>query len=291
MEDIDKMIQQSIKKAFQGAPISDPKEKNSAMRQTMQSMKETKKVEENPEVNFFDGYSAPKLEMFLDTKEEAEKEKPKKEENKEATSSGSAGGFSQPLFGKPVKRKITKPEGGFVSEEKLKGGVSDGKTLEDIAKKHNKKGDYQINDMVSSLKKQLHKGVKIEMEHTNDKDGATEIAMDHLWEDPNYYMKLNKIEATEATSSSSSGSYESPFFLAKNKKNWRGGAKPQIPGGKFVEVKKKCKTFPYCNQGDINALNIFEKEYIKEAIDRVHKQTGVEKYVIKNLILQELSKN
>ena len=78
MEDIDKMIQQSIKKAFQGAPISDPKEKNSAMRQTMQSMKETKKVEENPEVNFFDGYSAPKLEMFLDTKEEAEKEKPKK---------------------------------------------------------------------------------------------------------------------------------------------------------------------------------------------------------------------
>ena len=47
MEDIDKMIQQSIKKAFQGAPISDPKEKNSAMRQTMQSMKETKKVKRN----------------------------------------------------------------------------------------------------------------------------------------------------------------------------------------------------------------------------------------------------
>lgn len=283
MEDLDKMIQQSIKKAFQGAPISDPKEKNSAMKQTMQSMKETKKVEENPEVNFFDGYSAPKLEMFLDTKEEAEKEKPKKEENKEATSSGSAGGFSQPLFGKPVKRKISKPQGGFVSEEKLKGGVSDKKTLEDVAKKHTVE--------LEKLKQELDKGVKVEMEHTNDKDKAEEIAMDHLFEDPNYYVKLNKIEATEATSSSSSGSYESPFFLAKNKKNWRGGAKPQIPGGKFVEVKKKCKTFPYCNQGDINALNIFEKEYIKEAIDRVHKQTGVEKYVIKNLILQELSKN
>lgn len=283
MEDLDKMIQQSIKKAFQGAPISDPKEKNSAMKQTMQSMKETKKVEENPEINFFDGYSAPKLEMFLDTKEEAEKEKPKKEENKEATSSGSAGGFSQPLFGKPVKRKISKPQGGFVSEEKLKGGVSDKKTLEDVAKKHTVE--------LEKLKQELDKGVEVEMEHTNDKDKAEEIAMDHLFEDPNYYVKLNKIEATEATSTSSSGSYESPFFLAKNKKNWRGGAKPQIPGGKFVEVKKKCKTFPYCNQGDINALNIFEKEYIKEAIDRVHRQTGVEKYVIKNLILQELSKN
>ena len=170
-----------------------------------------------------------------------------------------------------------------MSEEKLKGGVSDKKTLEDVAKKHTVE--------LEKLKQELDKGVKVEMEHTNDKDKAKEIAMDHLFEDPNYYVKLNKIEATEATSSSSSGSYETPFFLAKNKKNWRGGAKPQIPGGKFVEVKNKCKTFPYCNQGDINALNMFEKEYIKEAIDRVHKQTGVEKYVIKNIILQELSKN
>lgn len=283
MEDFDKMVKDSLTKAFQQAPISDVKEKNDATKQTIKSVKETKKVEENPEVNFFDGYSAPKLEMFLDTKEEVDGETPKKEENTEATASGSAGGFSQPLFGKPVKRKITKPEGGFVSEEKLKGGVSDKKTLEDVAKKHTVE--------LEKLKQELEKGEKVEKEHTKNKNTAREIALDHLWEDPNYYMKLTKIEATEATSSSSSGSYETPFFLAKNKKNWRGGAKPQIPGGKFVEVKNKCKTFPYCNQGDINALNIFEKEYIKEAIDRVHKQTGVEKYVIKNIILQELSKN
>lgn len=25
--------------------------------------------------------------------------------------------------------------------------------------------------------------------------------------------------------------------------------KPAIKGGKFVKVKEKCKTFPYCNQG------------------------------------------
>ena len=59
MEDIDKMIQQSIKKAFQGAPISEPKEKNSAMRQTMQSMKETKKVKENIKVEFQEFTNSP----------------------------------------------------------------------------------------------------------------------------------------------------------------------------------------------------------------------------------------
>lgn len=41
---------------------------------------------------------------------------------------------------------------------------------------------------------QLQKGIKVELEHTNDKNIATEIAMDHLTEDPNYYKKLSKIE-------------------------------------------------------------------------------------------------
>lgn len=41
---------------------------------------------------------------------------------------------------------------------------------------------------------QLKKGIKIELEHTNDKDLAKEIAMDHLKEDPKYYDKLEKIE-------------------------------------------------------------------------------------------------
>jgi hypothetical protein len=40
--------------------------------------------------------------------------------------------------------------------------------------------------------KQLIKGVKIELEHTDDKNLAREIAMDHLTEDPKYYDKLEK---------------------------------------------------------------------------------------------------
>lgn len=40
----------------------------------------------------------------------------------------------------------------------------------------------------------LAEGVKVEMEHTDDKNVAKEIARDHLAEDPAYYKKLKKME-------------------------------------------------------------------------------------------------
>jgi hypothetical protein len=74
-------------------------------------------------------------------------------------------------------------------EEKLEGGVADNKSLSDIAKKH--KVDVKV------LTKQFEKGVKVEMEHTEDKEKAKEIAMDHISEDPKYYDKLSKMETNE----------------------------------------------------------------------------------------------
>ena len=47
---------------------------------------------------------------------------------------------------------------------------------------------------LEKLKQELDKGVKVEMEHTEDVNVAKEIAMDHLAEDPNYYTKLKRIE-------------------------------------------------------------------------------------------------
>ena len=41
---------------------------------------------------------------------------------------------------------------------------------------------------------QLRMGIKIEMEHTDDKWEAMEIAMDHLVEDPQYYTHLIAME-------------------------------------------------------------------------------------------------
>jgi len=69
--------------------------------------------------------------------------------------------------------------------------------LEDIAKKHIKGTKIGIRRMLVFLKEQLWKGVKIEMEHTTDENIAEEIAMDHLWEDPKYYDKLEKVEINE----------------------------------------------------------------------------------------------
>lgn len=44
---------------------------------------------------------------------------------------------------------------------------------------------------------QLDKGIKVELEHTNDRKVAREIALDHLAEDPKYYDKLTKLELEE----------------------------------------------------------------------------------------------
>lgn len=286
------------------------------------------------------------------------------------------------------------------TEEKIEGGLSDNMTLKDIAKKHDKKGYYHVDDIISSLKKQLAMGMKVEMEHTKDKSKAKEIAMDHLWEDPNYYSKLRKIEnkesessakkqfaqdlktdkdyiefkkrakykkdgsdftfgtpnvtiedpyikkrkygragkeeateatgsgssgafvgpvfggddafwersrsetpklkesdvekveATEATTSGSVGGYETPAMWAKStkKKDWGPSRKTQYKGGSFVKVKKKCTKFPYCNQGDINALKLTKNESVKEAIKNVSKMLNISESVIITILEHEYEK-
>lgn len=103
---------------------------------------------------------------------------------------------------------------------------------------------------------------------------------------------VTKVETKEATGASSSGSYETPSFLAKSmsKKNWRGRSKTQLPGGKFVQVKKKCKRFPYCNQGDINALNLFENDTIKNTINKISEKYGIHEDHIRDIISYEFQK-
>ena len=99
-------------------------------------------------------------------------------------------------------------------------------------------------------------------------------------------------ETTEATTSGSVGGYESPSMWAKStkKKDWGPSRKTQIPGGGFVKVKKKCTKFPYCNQGDINALKITKNESVKEAIKNVSEKLKISKTIIENILIDELSK-
>ena len=215
-------------------------------------------------------------------------------------------------------------------DAKLNGGKATNKNLSDIERKHNKTKD--TSEYIKFLKKQLRKGANVEKEHTDNIKIARKIAKDHLWEDPQYYDKLKKMESKEATTSGSSGGYVAPLFpnlesmseacwkgyrriggkmkngkmvpncvpikediwtevnfkpifnegkveakeatstastgsyevpgawaKSTKKKDWRGKSKTQIPGGKFVQIKKKCLKYPYCNQGDINAIKLTEQ--------------------------------
>ena len=120
-----------------------------------------------------------------------------KVEAKEATTTSSSGQYSGALFGpmNTEQPEETKPMGGDVTESEIEGGKSEGMSLIDLAKKHDPKGYYQIEDFVRFLTNQLIDGVFVEMEHTDDSQKAREIAMDHLTEDPNYYIKLKKMES------------------------------------------------------------------------------------------------
>jgi len=122
--------------------------------------------------------------------------------------------------------------------------------------------------------------------------------------------KLNNWkELQEALEASASGEFDVPLFggtKGRNNPLSIGGPKsikqrinkikgPKFPkwGGPksvFVQVKEKCKKFPYCNQGDINALEINEIQGLKEAIEKTAEKYGVPTKEIENLVLNEIKR-
>lgn len=226
----------------------------------------------------------------------------------------------------------------IMSEEKIKGGLADGMTITDLAKKHGVE--------VNQIKTQLIKGIKVEYEHTNDPMKAKEIAKDHIFENPEYYDKLEAIESDthEATCSGAAGSFSAPMgsmpitkreiYKQHNKKEYNreigeatttdvsangqydvpfgtnhkdslaidGSSSikksravkdkkfPKFGGdsGVYVKIKEKCKKFPYCNQGDINALELYEMEGMKEIIDEASKKFHLTTKEIEEILLNEI---
>ena len=206
-------------------------------------------------------------------------------------------GFSQRAHCQGRKKKI---------QESLNEAVrSEMAQLKDLARKFAKEDSEgktekdKIEKMLTLLQRQFRKGMKVEMEHKMGITKAKQIALDHLKENPLYYDDLEKVEkpkkteTKEATGASSAGQYSGPAFGAKSMspKHWRGRAKTQIPGGAFVQVKKKCKTFPYCNQGDINALELSRNPVVKKKKKKLAEQYGVSEELIMQIIINELYKN
>ena len=102
---------------------------------------------------------------------------------------GYINGAPNPKDVKKLKSKLDKDgseEYTKVKEDKIPGGLAKGMSLSDIAKHH--------NISVANIKQEFIKGYAVEREHTTDVEVAKEIALDHLYEDPNYYSKLSKIE-------------------------------------------------------------------------------------------------
>ena len=178
----------------------------------------------------------------------------REEESNEQTSTGGASGsYVGPLFGSKPKDKVTKTK-----TKRKSTRIPNWESTISEAKKKCPKGQYYCS---------TDKICKPESERKNEE------------------------EIGEATSSASSGAYSTPKIWAKNNKNWRAVMDKNFPkyggpGGTYVKVKDKCKKFPYCNQGDIKALDFYEDKDIVESIGRVAKSMGIKENNIINRLVE-----
>lgn len=124
-----------------------------------------------------------------------------------------------------------------------------------------------------------------------------------LYKSGNYKKyNVNEEEVKEATDASSSGPYDAPFgdggknplkingpesikksraVKDKNFPKWGG------PGGIFIKIKEKCKKYPYCNQGDINAIELLE---IKNEVVEISEKYGIPYKEMEKIVLNEINK-
>jgi hypothetical protein len=113
------------------------------------------------------------------------------------------------------------------------------------------------------------------------------------------YKRKKPIEGEfkEATSTSSNSIYDANSFEDINmngnklKGSGRSWKKTQIPGGSYVEIDKKCKTFPYCSQGNSKDKPVKLKKTpspLQEAIKNVSNKVGLSEKEIKSIIIKHL---
>lgn len=93
------------------------------------------------------------------------------------------------------------------NENELIGGKADDLTVSDIAKK------FKVS--VEDINAQIKKGITFELEHTDNKEKAIEIAMDHLSEIPDYYDRLEKMENNAFNELKTKEVYENTKTLIK----------------------------------------------------------------------------
>lgn len=231
----------------------------------------------------------------------------KKIEAEEQATSGSSGAVEAPISS-PIKRSIDEQEpslGDFpppVTDDTI-APVREGlhTLLHDIKKYHPALVPYVEKVIGRQADADGHVSY-----HKLAKVLITILESMDITVSPNWHIvphpQLNETEeeVEEQTTTASSGAYETPQAWAKGKgeasirnsravksklfrKNLLGG-----PGAKYVTVKKKCKKFPYCNQGDIGALNFFENETVQQAITEAARLYKVDEEKIASFLFDKI---
>lgn len=102
--------------------------------------------------------------------------------------------------------------------------------------------------------------------------------------------KINEnLNSDESTTSASSGAYVGPSIWAKDKRNWRGNIKTW-KGGKFVHIKEKCKTYPYCNE-DPKAIELtnIPLDRLDKVFENLSKKTNKPYNVIRGMFFKHFN--
>lgn len=209
-------------------------------------------------------------------------------------------------------------EGCWKGYKQIGGKIKNGKNVPNCVPKNESANPGQQAAIAINMKK---RGVEPKKEETKESMGADAsgsfsgpafggtILKKDLYKPKNtkkYNIKEEE-EFQEATDASSSGSFDVPLFgktpkgrrdplridgeksvkqsrAVKDKKfpKWGG------PDSVFIKVKDKCKKYPYCNQGDINAIEMLEMEELTQAINEIAKEMKVPAKEIEKIVLNEI---
>jgi hypothetical protein len=183
----------------------------------------------------------------------------------------------------------------------LKKGINPKLWVIDMSKAYKEETKEQTSKMKSNKpksdieKKRKNKVTKKETKEVTGTGASSGSYVGPFSMDSKFAQKSNeetpkKVEANEVTGASSSGQYSGPAIWAKSSspKDWQPSRKPQYKGGEFVKVKGKCKRFPYCNQGDIKALKMWENKNVSEAIKSASKKLNLSETTIKAILQYEM---
>lgn len=151
-------------------------------------------------------------------------------------------------------------------------------------------GPFVTNDKTVILKKDIHNW-KSKPSEVKEITGA-DVSAGAMYDAPPKGLGSKdplKIDSPRTASITASPN-------TKMKATQKGFPKFGGPDAKFVEIDKRCKEYPYCNQGDDNqiklredlAVQIYESKEVQNAIRESAKKYGLPLKKVKKMVIKEI---